>query len=83
MLPPYANYFSRLLKFIASATHVNPEKIAKGIASAVLNSGTRFEKIVLKNKKVENKATKTNKPNKMEESFFINLVTCPSFSSPN
>jgi len=83
MLPPYANYFSRLLKVRASATHVNPEKMARGIASAVLNSGIRFEKIVLKNKNVENKETKTNKPNKINESFFVNLVTCLSFLAPN
>lgn len=83
MLPLYANYFSRLLKVIASATHVNPEKMARGIASAVLYSGIRFEKIVLKNKNVENKATKTNKPNKINESFFVNLVTCLSFLAPN
>jgi hypothetical protein len=77
MLPPYANYFSRLFKVRASATHVNPEKMARGIASAVLNSGSRFEKMVLKNKTVENKATKTIKPNKIKESFFVNLV--PAF----
>ncbi|MBT2640401.1 hypothetical protein J7E37_21165 [Bacillus sp. ISL-39] len=43
--------------------------MAKGIASAVINSGTRFEKMVLKNKKVENKAAKANTPNKIKESF--------------
>jgi hypothetical protein len=59
---------------IESATHVKPEKMAKGIASAVLNSGSKFEKMVLKNKSVENKVTNANKPNKIKESFFFNLI---------
>ena len=78
ILPPFWNYFSRFLKDIESATHVNPEKMAKGIALAAINSGSRFEEMVLKNKKVENKAAKTNTPNKIKESFFINLVIFPS-----
>lgn len=80
MLLRYTNYFSKLPKVIESATHVNPEKMARGSALAVINSGTRFEKMVLKNTNVENKATKTNKPKNINKSFFVNLATCLSFS---
>ena len=62
------------LTVIESAINDKPEKIAKGIALAIKNSGTKFENIVLKNKKVESNAINTRNPMKTKGSFFVILT---------
>ncbi|MCM3122826.1 MULTISPECIES: hypothetical protein [unclassified Mesobacillus] len=63
------NYLSSCLRVIENATHVKPENIAKGSVLANMNSGSKWENIVLKNKKVENKAIKSNIPEEIKESL--------------
>jgi hypothetical protein len=65
------NYLSIFLNAIESATHVKPENIAKGSASANMYSGSKWENILLKSKKVENKAIKSNIPEEINESLLV------------
>jgi hypothetical protein len=60
------------LTVIERAINDNPDKSAKGIALAIINSGTKFENMVLKNKKVESNATNTRNPKKINGNFFVN-----------
>jgi hypothetical protein len=66
-------YFYLFLTVIESATNVNPENNAKGIALAIKYSGTKSENIVLKNKKVESNATNAKHPKKIKGNFFVIL----------